>query len=239
MLKLFTVLLIILFTLSASAQIKPSNEIIVEGGAKIKIKPDLGIFTLTVQKSDTIEKVALSDLNKTVDGLIKSLNSIGLSNQNIKIADYDISSSIEQRKKTYTVSNELQVDFRIDNKLIEAFYSEIQQAGIEDLDVSFTTNLSDSLENATRLKLVQKAIEDAKAKAANISQTLGIRIGKVKQVQKYGESLIYSSKIEMVKFTPPVIKRDTQIKYNTAFDKIEVEDKELEERITIFFEIAN
>ena len=67
MLKLFTVLLIILFTLSASAQIKLSNEIIVEGGAKIKIKPDLGIFTLTVQKSDTIEKVALSDLNKTVD----------------------------------------------------------------------------------------------------------------------------------------------------------------------------
>jgi uncharacterized protein YggE len=133
----------------------------------------------------------------------------------------------------------LKVNFRIDHKLIDAFYNEIQQAGIQDLDVSFETILSDSLEKASRLKLVQQVIEDAKINAKNISQTLGVRIGKVKQVHKYGADAPYPEKVEMVKFTPPVIKRDTEVRYNTAFDKFQVEDVELEERITIVYEIAN
>jgi len=37
----------------------------------------------------------------------------------------------------------------------------------------------------------------------------------------------------MVKFTPPEIKKDREIRYNTAFDKFQGEDAELEERITI------
>jgi uncharacterized protein YggE len=229
-----------ILALTSFSQSKSSNEIVAEGAAKAKTTPDLAIFTLSVEKRDTIEKNALASLNKTVDQLVKSLTELGFGNENIKIANYDISSSTDDDgRKTYTTSNVLKVNFRIDHKLIDAFYNEIQQAGIQDLDVSFETILSDSLEKASRLKLVQQVIEDAKINAKNISQTLGVRIGKVKQVHKYGADAPYPEKVEMVKFTPPVIKRDTEVRYNTAFDKFQVEDVELEERITIVYEIAN
>lgn len=239
MLKLSTTVLLLFFAASVFSQNKASNEIVAEGGAKTKIKPDVATFTLIVDKTDSVEKLAISELNKTVDILVKSLNSIGFKNQNIKIANYNISSSIDEKKKTYSASNTLKVDFKIDNKLIDAFYNQVQQAGIEDLEVSFETRLSDSLEKATRLKLVQQSIEDAKVNAANISKALGVRLGKVKQVHKYGEGFDATPRMEMVKFTPPVIARDTEIKYNTAFDKFEVEDEQLEEKITIVFEIGN
>lgn len=238
--KLFATTVLMFFALNVSSQSKLSNEIVSEGAAKAKAKPDLATFTMSVEKRDTIEKNALASLNKTVDQLVKSLSQLGFRNENIKIANYDISSSTDDdHRKTYTVSNVLKVNFRIDNKLIDAFYNEIQQTGIQDLDVSFETILSDSLEKATRLKLVQQAIEDAKINATNISHALGVRINKVKQVHKYGDDAPYPEKVEMVKFTPPVIKRDTEIKYNTAFDKFQVEDVELEERITVVYEIVN
>jgi len=131
----------------------------------------------------------------------------------------------------------LKINFRIDNKIIDAFYSEVQQAGITDLDISFETNMSDSLEKTTRLKLVQQAIADAKINAENMAVALGLRIGKVKQVHKYGATMLEDTKIEMVKFTPPTVKRDTESKYNTPFNKFQVEDAELEERITVVYEI--
>ena len=239
MLKLIVAGLFMILFSNAYSQSQPTSEIVAEGGAKMKATPDLATFILTVEKLDTNEKAAIIQLNKAVDGLISSLSSIGFKNDNIKIASYDISSSVDRddNKKTYTASNLLKINFRIDNKLIDALYSEVQQSGITDLDVSFETSLSDSLEKAIRLKLVQKAIADAKINAENMAAALGLRIGKVKQVQKYGAPMLEDTKIEMVKFTPPVIKRDTENRFNTPFYKFEVEDVELDERITVIYEI--
>ena len=79
-----------------------------------------------------------------------------------------------KKKKIYTASNVLKINFIIDNKLIDAFYTEVQQAGITDLDISFETNMSDNLEKTIRLKLVQQAIADAKINAQNMAQALGL-----------------------------------------------------------------
>ena len=136
---------------------------------------------------------------------------------------------VEAHRPISYSKNILKINFRIDHKLIDAFYNQIQEANIGDLDVSFGTSLSDSLEKSIRLRLVQKAIEDARINATNISQTLGVRITKIKQVHKYGEMILDATKIEMAKFTPPVLKKDTEIRYSTAFDKFQVEDMELEE----------
>jgi len=218
----------------AYSQSTSSNEIIVEGMAKTRVKPDLATLTLTIEKLDTVEKAAIMQLNKSLDGLVHSLSSIGFKRDNIQIASYDISSSKnrDEGKKKYTASSGLKLNFQIDNKLIDAFYTQIQQSDITDLDISFETSFSDSLEKAIRLKLIQQAITGTKINAANMAQALGLRIGAVKQVRKFGET-IDEGKIEMAKFIPPVIKSDPEIKYNTPFDKFLVEDLELEERITV------
>ena len=236
-----TMLLSLTFLFSTVySQTKNDNEIIAEGGSKIKVRPDLAIFTLTVEKRDTVEKNAIKLLNLEIDELVKSLYKIGFTNKTIKISDYDISSSQnDEDKKRYTALNVLKLEFGLDTKLIDALYKEIQEAGLKDLDISFDTKVSDSLEKTTRLKLVQEAITDAKINAQNIAKALDIKLIKVKQVLKYKEGIFGPPPtINQIKFTSPKVVGDTQISYTTSFDKFEVEDVELEEKITIVYEIS-
>lgn len=234
---LLVLTLTLLFTTAYTQQ--QSNEVIAEGAAKMKVKPDIAVFTLTMEKRDTSEKRAISKLSTAIDGLEKALSHIGFSNNSIRISDYDISSSYndENHRKTYTATNILKLEFQINNKLIDAIYTQVQQSGIQDLDIEFESKLSDSLEKVSRLKLVQLAIEDAKTNAASIANALDIKLGRVKQVQKSAYGLIIE-KLEDVKFTAPRIVGDTEIKYKTSFDKFEIEDVELDERITVIYTIA-
>lgn len=217
-----------------------SNEIIAEGSAKMKVKPDIAVFTLTIDKSDTSEKRAIYKLNVAVDGLGKALNDIGISNSSIKISDYAVSSSYNQQtnRKTYAATNTLKLELEANNKLIDAIFNQIQKAGIQDLDIEFDSKLSDSLEKASRLTLVQLAIEDAKINSLVIAKALDVKLGSVKQVQKSATGTLLH-KIETAKFTAPQIKRDVEIMYKTSFDKFELEEVELDEQITVIYTIAN
>src|SRR6266542_3654751 len=239
LLKLIIILSSTLLFSTLFAQEKNSNEIIAEGGSKRKVRPDLVTFTLTIEKTDTLEKRVLEKLNLEVEDLVKTLYKVGFTNSTIKIADYDISSSLNNNhKKAYTASNVLRLEFGLDTKLINQLYKEIQGATLNDLDISFETKLSDSLEKNTRRILVQQALADAELNANNIAKTLKINIVGVKQVLKYAPGLIDRDKMEIIKFTPPKIVNDEEISYNTSFDKFQVEDVELEEKITIVYEFS-
>lgn len=237
------ILLLLSFTCLSTfaySQQHPSNEIIAEGTAKMKVKPDLVLFTLTLEKRDTSEKKAINKLNMAVESLEKALNKIGFSNKSIKISDFDITSSFndEINKKNYTATNTLKLEFQVDNKLIDGIYTQIQQSSIQDLDIEFDSKLSDSLEKSSRHKLVQLAIEDAKLTATNIATALEIKLGRVKQVQKSTTSAVFYN-LDMIKFSPPKVVGDTDIKYKTSFDKFEIEDIELEEQITVVYMISS
>ena len=240
MLRQIFIISLTLLSYCAFSQSKNSNELIAEGGAKIKVRPDIATFTLTIEKKDTVEKNAIKFLNIEIDALIKSLYKIGFTNRVIKIADYNVSSSEnEQEKKRYTATNILKIEFGLDTKMIDAFYKEIQEASLEDLDISFETKLSDSLEKVSRVNLVKLSIEDAKINANNICKALDIRILSVKQILKYKDGILGPPpEIKQIQFTPPQIKKDTQISYNTSFDKFQVEEIELEEKITIVYVIS-
>ncbi len=228
--------------LSVQAQSKNSSEMVAEGIAKIKIRPDVAIFTLTVEKNDTIEKNVLKKLNEEIDYVVKSLYKIGFVNTSIKIADYNIESSTDydNKIKRYTARNSLKLEFILNTKMIDALYKEIETAGLSDLDVSFETKISDSLEKATRLLLVRQAIKDAKVNAENIAIALNVKIIKVKQVLKYREGgLLSPPEIRQIQFTPPIVKEDAATSSITGFQDFEMEDIELEEKITLVYEISN
>jgi uncharacterized protein YggE len=241
MLKQLILITITFFHLNSFSQSKNPNEIIAEGSSKIKIRPDLVTFTLTVEKRDTIEKDAIRSLNLEIDKLIRSLYKLGFTDKTIKISDYSVSSDQDdEEKKKYTTTNILKLEFGLDTKLIDELYKEIQDAELKDLDIEFETKVSDSLEKATRLKLVQLAIEDAKINATNISKTLGIKLVRIKQVSKYVQGMLGVTTVaNQVMFTPPKIVRDGDVSKPTSFEKFQVEDVELEEKITIVYEILN
>lgn len=234
------ILLSLTLPFNLMAQENSSNQIVAEGASKIKIKPDLVDFTLTVEKTDTSETKALEKLNTEVQDLIKTLYKIGFTDKTIKVADYNVSSSINNKdKKIYTVSNILNLEFTIDTKIINQLYKQIQTSKLSDIDISYETSLSDSLEKATRQMLVQKALADAKSNADNIANTLNLKLVEVKQVSKYAPDLIEPDKVEVVKFTPPKIVNDEDVETETSFDNFQVVDMELDEKITIVYGIAN
>lgn len=143
------------------------------------------------------------------------------------------------KTKIYTASNILNLDFFINTQIINQLYRQIQDSKLNDINISFETSLSDSLEKATRQILVQKALIDAKSNADNIARTLNLKIIGVKQVSKYASNVNDRDRTEIIQFTPPKIVKDEEEKINTSFDKFQVADIELDERITIVYEISN
>jgi uncharacterized protein len=232
---------LLLFALSSNAQIGANNEIIVDGNSKIKVKPDISILTLTINKDDSVEKRAIRSANIEMEKLTKMLSGMGFKAGNIRISDYKVSSSnIREESKRYTVSNTLTVRFHLDEKLIDECYRRVQSQNLSDLDISFDAVISDSLNKATKLRLLKAAVEDAKRNAANIAAALNVDLGKVKRVSNSSGADAQTALLGMVKFVPPVVKKDEEVKENeSAFGKYEVEEKELEEKIIAIYEIEN
>lgn len=234
-----TIFLFLIFTISAFSQTTSGNEISAEGSARTKVKPDLANFRITVIKENLVEKTAIKELNEEIEKLQKTLFKIGFTEKHIKISDYKLSSSENNDdKKEYTVTNTLSVDFALDNKVIDAFYQQIQNENMKDLDVEFETQMSEELEKTTRQKLVQIAVLDAKSNAENIAKALDVKISNVKQVSKYNLRDVYvaAMKVDQVRFSKPMLAMAASAK--TSFDKFDVVEKELEETITIVYEIV-
>lgn len=238
--KHFAILALLLFTVNSYSQISNGNEISVEGISKMKIKPDLASFRITIQKRNLVEKTSIKELNEEVEKLQKLLLRIGFTEKNIKISEYKISSSENDNdKKEYTTTNTLIVEFNLDNKLIEGFYQEIQNESLNDANIEFVTQVSTKLEKATRQNLVKVAIAEAKNNAENIANTLELKLLNVKQVSKFTMRDFASASmmtVEEIEYTKPMPAMASYQK--TSFDKFEVEEKELEETITIIYEIA-
>jgi uncharacterized protein YggE len=237
MIKKVVLFVFFILTTPTFSQADKGSEITAEGSSRFRIKPDLANFRISIDKRDLTEKTAIKELNEEIEKLQKALFKIGFTEKNIKISDYKISSDQNNDdKKEYSVTNSLSIDFPLDNKLIEAFYQEIQNVGVKDLDVEFETHLSEDLEKTSRQRLVQIAIADAKSNAENIAKALDVKIINIKQVSKYmmENPALYSIKSGRVKFEASPAGAPNP---KTAFDRFEVEEKELEETISIVFGI--
>lgn len=123
--RTFILLLLAFVTLNSFSQTNNGNEIIAEGFSSTKVKPDIAIITITVEKENEIEKEALKQLNLEIDNLQKTLSKLGFNNNQIKISEYTISSSEEDNRKEYSATNKLVIEIFLDNKVIDAFYQEI------------------------------------------------------------------------------------------------------------------
>ena len=238
--KIITIFVFSFFAIQTFSQTKTGNELVAEGIAKTKIKPDLANFKITVTKQNTIEKTAIKELNQEIEKLQNVLSKLGFTEKNVKISEYKISKDDYENRKEFSATNTLSVDFVLDNKRIEGFYQEIQNENLQDVDIEFETQISESLEKTTRQKLVQNAILDAKNNAENIATALNVKLNNVKQVSKYNlRDITYSSiKIDEVKFLKPRVASE-MMNPKTSFDKFEVMEVELEETINIVYEIAN
>jgi uncharacterized protein YggE len=235
--KNLLLLLSLIIGLTSFSQTNTESEITAEGSSKTMVKPDLASLRITVVKENLVQKNAIKELNEEVEKLHKILLNIGFTGKHIKISDYSISSEEnEDDKKEYTATNTLSIDFLLNNKILEAFYQGVQTENLKDMDIDFDTKISEELEKSISQQLVQKAIVEAKNNAENIAKALDVKIVNVKQVSKYNfRDLAYASyRVDEVAFKKPMMAPSPP----TAFDKFEVEEIELNETITIVYEIT-
>ena len=215
-----------------------TSEIIAQGSAKIKVKPDVVTLTIDISKEDASEKTALKQLNDEVGKLQSFFAKIGFAASSIKIENYKITADrYSEDEKKFRALNTLKIEFKLDTKVLDAFYQELQAGNYKDVLVDYETGLSPELEKATRKTLVQKAIEDAKDNADNIAKALSVKIVKVKSVSKFGNNDMPYSIVEETKYKPLAMAANAPAP-PTAFSKYEVTEIELEESITIVFEIG-
>lgn len=232
-------LLMLLLTATATfAQQTTKSELAAGGLGKLSVKPDVVKLTLNISKENESEKTALKELNDEVAKLEIFFKKIGLPASNIKIASYSVTEGYrnEKDKQHYVANNSLTIRFKIDNKVLDAFYGELQAGNYKDVYVDYETGLSDELEQKIKAELVTKAIQDAKQNAENIAKALGVKITGVKSVSKFNDRPMYT--VEEVKYKDVGRAAMAVSAPPTAFSRYEVEEEERTETINIIFEIS-
>jgi len=235
------VLFILFFTAAAFAQTpKPAGELTSEGTATKKVKPDIVTLEISVSKQNESEKNALKELNDEVGKLESFFTRTGLPKESITIAEYEINDNYrdDKDKKVYQANNTLKVELKLDNKLLDAFYGELQAGNYKDVSVDYETSLSAGLRKKVSAELVDKAIADAKEKAEAIAKSLGVKISGIRHVSKYGRSgIVMVDEVKYRGLEAASMKMDAPHP-PTVFAKYEVQDIEVEEQITIIFDIT-
>jgi len=235
------IILFLLFTASAFAQTAKPGELTSEGVAIINVKPDVVTLTISVSKQNESEKNALKELNEEVARLEGFFTKTGLPKENIKIAGFDINDDYrdDKDKKVYQANNTLEVEIKLDNKLLDAFYGELQAGNYKDVSVDYETSLSAGLQKKIQAELMDKAIADAKQKADAIAKSLGVKITGINHVSKYGrDGIMTVDEVKYMALDVAPMRMDAP-RPPTVFAKYEVRDVEVEEQITIIFEISN
>jgi uncharacterized protein len=153
----------------------------VSGVGEESAVPDTAQFTTGVTKTGPTVEAAKDQVNQATNAIIAQFKSLGIEETDIKTQNFNTFPNQDfNRGNTvtgYTVSQELSVTAKsvdIANKALDAATA---QGANQITGVTFTINDDDK--KALEQKARKKAIEDAKAKAADIAKDAGIRLGKV------------------------------------------------------------
>lgn len=147
----------------------PAAKIIVYGGGKVSVTPDIAYVTIGVESVNSNLQQAIKENNDTIISIIEHLNSKNIAENDIKTKYYSVYQS-----RDYTTSEKFQ-EYHVRNTLeyktsdlddIGATISRLTELGanrVEDIQFDCST-ISECYKNALKL-----ALEDAKSKAASLT----------------------------------------------------------------------
>ncbi len=174
------------------------NAITVSGEGKATVKPDLGIFTVSVITNAKKVKDAQSQNTEHSNAILKYLKDQGVADKDLKTISYGInpqyqyynvppcySGSLCPVQKppeivSYEVRHTLEVKVRDLSKIDDLLSGVVASGANEVGTISFTVDKIEDIKAEAR----KAAIEDAKNKAKILSNDLGIRL---KKIIGYGE----------------------------------------------------
>ncbi|KKU55565.1 MAG: hypothetical protein UY41_C0044G0002 [Candidatus Moranbacteria bacterium GW2011_GWE1_49_15] len=161
------------------------NQVTVTGEGKVIYQPDIATVTLGVQidKAPTAES-ALNQLNEKISQVVASVEGSGVPRENIKTQNYSVYPQYDYKDGTselsgYNASQQLSIkveNIQEDKYAVSKVISEAGKAGTNQVNgISFDVSSVSDLRQQARIL----AVADAQAKAAELSQVTGTRLGKI------------------------------------------------------------
>ena len=166
----------------------------VSGEGKVSVTPDIALMSLSVISRDAFINAAWDDNNTKTDAAIAAIRGRGVAEGDI-LSDF----SLYQQERydqfgqptgeiTYVVTHTLTVKVR-DLTKIGAILGAAQAAGVNSVGgISFS--LEDPAPAVSQARAL--AVADARARAEEIAEGLGVKVGKVLTVNEYGISVPYA-----------------------------------------------
>lgn len=170
----------------------------VSGDAEVRVDPDLATVDLGVTAQAEDAGAAQSQVNRTAAAILEAVQGLGIEEDAVQTSRLSLSPVYDNRRPREGQMEPQEpriVGYRASN-VVSVRLSDLTKVGpVIDATVKAGANqvqgVSFSLEDdaAARSDALSQAVEAARAKAATVAETLGLKLGRVLQVEESGISM--------------------------------------------------
>jgi uncharacterized protein YggE len=176
----------------AAAATTGERSVTVVGIGKVSGKPDIARVTVGIETQASSLQQAVDDNKVKMNNLLATLKKLGLADKDIRTSNYSVYTErvgqpspvaeepVSTDQMIYHVTNQVDVTLR-DVDQIGAVLDQAVAAGANNIyGVNFSVEDTAKLETEAR----EKAVADAKARAAELAQLNGVQLGQVLTVSE-------------------------------------------------------
>ncbi|MDD3101896.1 MAG: SIMPL domain-containing protein [Patescibacteria group bacterium] len=168
------------------------NTITVSGEGKVISIPDVASISFSVISDKMTAKEAMSDNSQKMNAVIKSIKDLGVASKDLKTTGYNLAPLYDWPRgqrifKGYELTSTLSVKIRDFDKISDIIDGAIMQGANQAGDIQFVVDKPEILQAEAR----DKAIQQAKDKAAAIAKASGFKLGKVVSFSESGTDRYY------------------------------------------------
>jgi uncharacterized protein len=165
----------------AGTPLPDAPHVVTNGEGKVTAKPDLARVTISSHYRNASGSIAKQSVDRSIEAFLKVAPDFGLAPEDITASDVSVSEDIDYDDRGRRTSNgfvgnrDVKLDLRDLNRL-GALLDAALAAGMTEIDnISFESSRKEQL----RLEARNKAIADAREKAAGLATAFGGSIGPV------------------------------------------------------------
>lgn len=216
---LFTPLLLCALTLSSMAQ-ENVNILKVKGIAEVKTTPSLMRINIPLTVKDIDYQTTTTKLTQVFNDLTKALTKTGIAKESIKSGNLRIAEDynyVDRERVLVGYIGTIHLNIELTNspenlhKVMKTLNDQRFKFGY---NVSFS--LSESQKDSLRKEAIEKAVVDAKQKAAILANAMDVKIGEIQEINfEYGDAI------------PSPLTRNVTMRYAAKLEDASAEQIEL------------
>jgi uncharacterized protein YggE len=164
---------------------EPRRSVNVTGQGEVSVKPDRARLSVAVDTANVVLREAEKETNRIVSAYLVELKSLGLKEEQISTAGVSINPEFvwdekARRQKLVTYHARREIELRIDD--LQKVGDVILKATAVGINQVNPPALESSNSKALSRQALVKATEDARSKAQLLADTLGVKLGVVRNI---------------------------------------------------------